>query len=310
MKKLHYIIPIILIIFSFFSCTDFEEVLIHHDPYLNIYANISSASPELNFVHVFRTTGYGEPDRYELDSILYHEFYNPSSGDTIRYQTLYIDTVYAINDANVYYIHNNDTLHFYEAAQGFYKLVDTSVHIITGDSYELHVETEDFEPAYATEEALSPINWIFPENEEDTLWISISDPSDTLRWTDIGSAYDVNFEITYRYEWGSYSYNWENVQVRNPFWAYDSTEYDDLFNYDPFKNFLESDWNPDSLELAVTIVAYSESYLDYKSLEQMQLTTGFIRYPTINDFRVNITNSMGAFTSLSVSDKRTVMFTK
>jgi hypothetical protein len=64
------------------------------------------------------------------------------------------------------------------------------------------------------------------------------------------------------------------------------------------------------LELKVLVKAYSSSYLDYKSLEQMALTTGFIRYPTLNDFRVNIDNSLGAFTSMSVSDERVVMFVK
>ncbi|MDD3095999.1 MAG: hypothetical protein PHD63_07140, partial [Candidatus Marinimicrobia bacterium] len=78
---------------------------------------------------------------------------------------------------------------------------------------------------------------------------------------------------------------------------------------DPFDQYLNGEWSDsDSLELDVSIVAYSNSYLDYKSLENMQMTTGIIRYPTLSDFRVNIDNALGAFTSISVSDERKVLF--
>lgn len=310
MKKIIYILSIVILGFGIYSCSDYEEVTIYHTPFLNIFANISAGGSDSNFVHVYRTTGYGEPDHYELDSILYHEFYNESSGDSISYETLYIDTVYAINGAKVCYLNNGDSIKFYEAQQGIYRMLDSTVKIIAGEEYELVVETDEFKTARGTEKVLPSISWLYPERDEDTLVVSISNPVDTLRWTDNGGAYDVIFEITYSGEWSTYTYTFESVQVRDAFWAYDSSKYDELFNYDPFKDFIESDWDPDSLYLEVKIVAYSESYLDYKSLEQMQLTTGFIRYPTINDFRVNITNSLGAFTSLSVSDKRIVMFVK
>ncbi|MFA6617767.1 MAG: hypothetical protein WCT23_01705 [Candidatus Neomarinimicrobiota bacterium] len=312
MKKTINIVSIIALIFGLFSCSDYEEVTIYHTPFLNIFANISAGGADSNFVHVYRTTGYGEPDRYELDSVLYHEFFNESSGDTIRYETLYIDTVYAINGAKVCYLYNGDSIKFYEAYQGVYRMVDTSVNIIAGEEYELVVETKDFETARSIEKVLAPINWIYPSELNDTLWISVSDIPDTIRWTNNGGAYDLKFYYTYYYEWdGSrYTYEFENIQTRESFWAYDSSIYDELFNPDPFKRYIENDWDADTLQLQVSIVAYSDSYLDYKSLQQMQMTTGFIRYPTINDFRVNITNSLGAFTSLSVSDKRTVMFVK
>lgn len=312
MKKIIYIFSIAILVFGLFSCSDYEEVTIYHTPFLNIFANISAGGVDSNFVHVYRTTGYGEPDRYELDSILYHEFYNESSGDTIRYETLYIDTVYAINRAKVCYIHNGDSIKFHEVQQGIYHIIDTTVNIIAGEEYELIVETKEFETARSIEKVLAPINWIYPAEINDTLWISLSDISDTIRWTDIGSAYDVKFYYTYYSQWdnSSFSYEYENVQTRKAFWAYDSSDYDKLFNPDPFKEYLGSDWYRDTLELQLSVVAYSDSYLDYKSLQQMQLMTGFIRYPTINDFRVNITNSLGAFTSLSVSDKRTVLFVK
>ncbi len=310
MKKYSYIIFIILFILGMSACSEYEEVVIYHEPYLNIYANVSSADIHKNYVNVYRTTAFGEPDYYEIDSIIYHQFYNESSGDTITYQTLYIDTSYAVNDAKVYFLHNGDTLHFFERTQGIYELVDTSVNIVTGDIYDLRVETDDFGVATASEEVLQPISW---EHEvTDTIWISISDPQDTLKWTNIGGAYDVRFMITYRSEWSDYTYTYlfESEQVREPFWTYDTSKYDDLFSYDPFSNYLDSDYYPDTLELQVSIVTYSDSYLDYKNLEQMQMLTGFIRYPTINDFRVNIDNALGAFTSMSVSDERVVMFVK
>lgn len=295
---------------SMITCSELEEVIIHHEPYLNIFANVSVADPDYNFVHVYRTTGYGEPDYYELDSIIYHEFYNESSGDTITYQTLYIDTVYAVNDAKVYFLHNADTIHFYEHIQGIYELVDTTVDIIVGDIYDLRVETEDFGVATSSEEALPPISW--NNTPQDTVWISLSDPTDTLFWSNIGGAYNINFSRTYHNDWGDdWTYPFESVEVRDPFWAYDTSNYDALFNRDPFYDVLNGPYsNVDTLELQVSVVAYSDSYLDYKSLEQMDMTTGFIRYPTINDFRINIENSLGAFTSMSVSDERVVMFVK
>ncbi|MCF7832355.1 MAG: DUF4249 domain-containing protein [Candidatus Marinimicrobia bacterium] len=308
MKKYKQYILALLFILSMVACSDLEEVIIYHEPVLNIYANVSVADPAMNFVHVYRTTGFGEQDYYETDSIIYHQFYNESSGDTITYQTLYIDTSYAVNDAKVYFLHGADTIRFYECTQGIYELVDTSVDIIVGDMYDLRVETEDFGVATSSEEALPPITW--NNSKQDTVWISISDPTDTLFWSNTGGAYNVDFYVRYDYGWGSYTYSFENVDVRDPFWAYDTSEYDMLFNQDPFKQYLNSDWNPDTLELEVIVKAYSSSYLDYKSLEQMALTTGFIRYPTLNDFRVNIDNSLGAFTSMSVSDERVVMFVK
>lgn len=308
MKKLLFIILSIGMIISMITCSELEEVIIHHDPYLNIFANVSVADHDLNFVRVYRTTGYGEPDHYELDSIIYHEFYNESSGDTITYQTLYIDTIYAVNDAKVYYIHNADTIHFYERTQGIYELVDTTVNIIAGNIYDLHVETGEFGIATSTEEALQPISW--DHSVQDTIWISLSNPVDTLKWSNIGGAYDVNFKYTFQDEYWSFSYDFERAQVRNSFWTYDTSNYDILFNPDPFAQYLGSDYYPDTLELDVSVVAYSDSYLDYKSLEQMAMTTGFIRYPTISDFRINIDNALGAFTSMSVSDERVVMFVK
>ena len=288
------------------ACSDLEEVIIYHEPVLNIYANISVADPAMNFVHVYRTTGFGEPDNYETDSVIYHQFYNESSGDTIKYQTLYIDTSYAVNNAKVYFLHGADTIHFYEQIQGIYELVDTSINIIVGDIYDLRVETEDFGVATASEEALPPITW--DNSPQDTIWISISDPeADTLRWSDVGGAYNVRFDAVYRSDWGVYTYEFLTEQVRDPFWAYDSSRYSGLFDMDRIYDYL---YYSDSLEVIATIVSFSDSYLDYKSLEQMALTTGFIRYPTLNDFRVNIDNSLGAFTSMSVSDERVVMFVK
>jgi len=308
MKKHNHIILAVLLIISMVACSDLEEVVIYHEPVLNIYANISVADHAMNFVHVYRTTGFGEPDRYETDSIIYHEFYNESSGDTITYQTLYIDTSYAINDAKVYFLHGSDTIRFYEQIQGIYELEDTTVDIIVGDVYDLRVETEDFGVATSSEEALPPISW--NNTPQDTVWISLSDPTDTLFWSNIGGAYNVDFRIRYDYGWSSYSYSFENTDVRDPFWVYDTSDYDILFNQDPFKQYLDAEYYPDTLKLEVLVKAYSSSYLDYKSLEQMALTTGFIRYPTLNDFRVNIDNSLGAFTSMSLSDERVVMFVK
>lgn len=290
------------------ACSDWEEVVIHHEPYLNIFGNITAAEKTFNFVHVYRTTAFGEPNWYEVDSIIYHEFYNESSGDTITYQTFYIDTSYAVNDAKVYFLHDGDTIKFSESIQGIYHPVDTNYTIITGDEYQLYVETEAFGTATATEEALAPISW--EQASDDTVWISLSDPDDTLRWTNIGSAYYIQFIAVYRSPWGSYAYEFTTEQVRDAFWAYDSSNYDDLFNYDPFFNYLYAEWNPDTLELQVVVNAFSDAFLDYISLAQMQWTTGFIRYPTINDFRVNIDNSLGAFTSSSESEMRTVMFVK
>ncbi len=311
MKKSILIFSIALALFSVFSCSKFENVTIYHTPYLNVFANVTSGGSDSNFVYVMRTTGYGEPDSYELDSILYHEFYNESSGDTIRYQTFYIDTVYAINDAKVWFIHNGDSIEFYEASQGYYLMVDSNVNIVVGDEYELLVETEEFGTARATEEALEPISWTNPAEIQDTIWISISEPlADTISWTDLGGAYGLLFTKTYDYGGGSWEYLFEQIELRNAFWTYDSSNYDQLFNVDPFKEYLYSEWEADTLELTARVIAFSESYLNYRSLEQMVLTTGFIRYPTINDFRVNIDNALGAFTSYSVSDTRTVMFTK
>jgi hypothetical protein len=297
-----------MLVLGFVACSDYEEVIIHHEPYLNIFANVTAADKSFNFVNVYRTTAFGEPDNYEIDSIIYHQFYNESSGDTITYETFYIDTSYAVNDAKVYFLHQGDTIKFKESIQGIYHPVDTNYTIITGDEYQLYVETEDFGIATAVEEALPPINW--QQAKDDTIWISLSNPVDTLWWSDLGGAYYVRFLRTYHYRFGSYTYPFTQEQVREPFWAYDTSNYDELFNYDPFANFLDSDYNPDTLELEVVINAFDDAFLDYISLAQMQWTTGFIRYPTINDFRVNIDNSLGAFTSSSESEKRVVMFVK
>ena len=306
MKKYTHIILVLLLVFSMIACSDLEEVVIYHEPVLNIYANISVADPAMNFVHVYRTTGFGEPDNYETDSVIYHQFYNESSGDTITYETFYIDTSYAVNDAKVYFLHGSDTIHFYEHIQGIYELVDTSVNIVVGDLYDLRVETEEFGVATSSEEALPPITW--SNSQQDTVWISISDPeADTLRWSDVGGAYNVKFDVVYRGYWGVDTYEFLTEQVRDPFWAYDSSRYSGLFDMDRIYDYL---YYSDSLEVIATIVSFSDSYLDYKSLEQMALTTGFIRYPTLSDFRVNIDNSLGAFTSMSVSDERVVMFVK
>ncbi len=308
MKKHMNILFAILLILGMSACSEFEEVTIHHDSYLNIFANLTSADKIFNFVNVYRTTAFGEPDFYEIDSIIYHEFFNESSGDTITYQTLYMDTSYAVNDAKVYFLHAGDTIKFQESIQGIYHPADTNYTINVGEIYELYVETQEFGSATAEEEALPPISWEQAAN--DTIWITLSDPVDTLKWSNTGSAYYVRFIKTYLSDWGSYSYEFTTEQVRDPFWVYDTSNYDELFSYDPFAQFLNAEYYPDTLELEVSIHAFSDSFVDYMSLAQMQWTTGFIRYPTINDFRVNIDNALGAFTSMSESDKRVVMFVK
>ncbi|MDD3965458.1 MAG: hypothetical protein WC372_01665 [Candidatus Neomarinimicrobiota bacterium] len=302
----HGIRTALLLSLLFISACDYvEEVIIYHEPYLNIYANVTAADKALNYVHVFRTTGYGEPDRYEVDSIIYHEFFNSSSGDTIRYQTLYIDTVYAVNDADVCYIHGTDTLYFYERYQGVYVPTETNYTILTGQEYRLWVNTREFGSATAEEVAISPVRW---QDTASTV-ISISNPNDTLRWEHSAAAYKLLFRIFYKDDYWEYSYVFHETETRNPFWAYDTSDFDPIFNPDPFDQYLNGEWSDsDSLELDVSIVAYSNSYLDYKSLENMQMTTGIIRYPTLSDFRVNIDNALGAFTSISVSDERKVLF--
>jgi len=298
-----YIMALVLILAA--GCEDLEEVTLHHEPYLNIYANVTAADPALNYVNVFRTTAYGEPDRYEIDSILYHEFYNPSSGDTITYQTFYIDTSYAVNDAKVWFVQDGDSLPFVEKRQGFYAPEDTNFSIVTGDVYDLIVETEDFGTATASETALAPVSW----ERADTLFISLSNPADSLAWTDIGGAYRVIFKRHYVSPYYEYIYTFHSVEVRNPFWGYDTSRYDPLFNPDPFYQAIHGEWSEsDTLVLSVSVMAYSQSYLDYQSLQQMQFATGIIRYPTINDFRVNIDNALGAFTSVSLSGERPVVF--
>jgi hypothetical protein len=193
MKKTLYILLTIMLVLGFVACSDYEEVIIHHEPYLNIFANVTAADKSFNFVNVYRTTAFGEPDNYEIDSIIYHQFYNESSGDTITYETFYIDTSYAVNDAKVYFLHQGDTIKFKESIQGIYHPVDTNYTIITGDEYQLYVETEDFGIATAVEEALPPINW--QQAKDDTIWISLSNPVDTLWWSDLGGAYYVRFLV-------------------------------------------------------------------------------------------------------------------
>jgi hypothetical protein len=302
MKRILQICLPALMLF-FFSCDYVEEVIIYHEPHLNIYANITAADKSLNYVHVFRTTAYGEPDRYETDSIIYHEFWNPSSGDTIRYQTLYLDTSYAVNKAEVYYFHDEDTIRFYERSQGVYVPLDSHYTIHTGDVYGLWVNTEEYGLATATETAVAPVEW----DDTASCVISLSDPVDTLKWGNIAAAYEVIFRFHYDYgEWQG-SYIFESEEVREAFWIYDSSKYDPIFNPDPFARAMEVS-ESGILELTVSIVAYSASYMDYKDLENMQMTTGIIRYPTINDFRVNIDNALGAFTSISISDERKIKF--
>lgn len=304
MKKM-FLIGLMAAMLFFSACEYVEEVIIYHEPYLNIYANVTAADKDLNYVHVFNTTGYGEPDRYEIDSVIYHEFYNPSSGDTIRYETLYIDTSYTVKDAEVAYINGSDTIRFYESAQGVYIPLDTNFVINTGSEYVLYVKTEDFGTVTARERAMAGVEW---ENTEPCV-ISLSNPADTLKWNNIANAYNVIFTIHYQYEYWEGYYTFESEEVRQPFWVYDSSNYDKLFNQDPFWEQIYGEWSEsDTLELSVSVVAYSDSYLDYKSLEQMQATTGIIRYPTINDFRVNIDGALGAFTSISVSGERKVLF--
>ena len=168
MKRSINILFIILLILGMSACSDWEEVTIHHEPYLNIFANLTAADKSFNFVHVYKTTAFGEPDYYEIDSIIYHEFYNESSGDTITYQTFYMDTSYAVNDAEVYFIHDDDTIKFKESIQGIYYPVDTNYTIITGDEYRLYVDTEDFGTATCIAKRLcSPINW--EQAEDDTV---------------------------------------------------------------------------------------------------------------------------------------------
>lgn len=289
----------------FSACEYVEEIIIYHEPYLNIYANVSAADKDLNYVHVFRTTGYGEPDRYEVDSVIYHEFYNPSSGDTIRYETLHIDTSYTVKDAEVAYISGTDTIRFYEYAQGVYVPVDTNYTINTGQAYNMFVKTEEFGTAAATETAMASVSWL----DTSRCVISLSNPADTLKWENIANAYNVIFTIHYQYEYWEGYYTFESEEVREPFWTYDTNRYDNLFNPDPFYSAIHGEWSEsDSLELTVSVVAYSDSYLDYKSLEQMEATTGIIRYPSINDFRINIDGALGAFTSISVSGERKVLF--
>ncbi|MFO7841497.1 MAG: DUF4249 family protein [Fidelibacterota bacterium] len=304
MKNIFFCMMItVLVLFT--GCEELEEVQIRHDPYLNIYANVTAADPDLNYVHVFRTTAYGEPDRYEIDSILYHEFYFPSSGDTITYETLYIDTSYAVNDAKVRFICGGDSIFFIEKTQGVYVPEDTNFHIETGEIYELYVETEDFETATASETALSPVSWY----SEDTVVISLSDPSDSLRWENTGAAYRVVFRRHYQTEYYDHNYIFESEEVSENFWKYDTSRYDEIFNPDPFYRQIHGEWSvSDTLELTVSVVTYSASFIDYQSLQQMNMLTGIIRYPAINDFRVNIDNALGAFTSISVSGERTVIF--
>lgn len=287
------------------ACDYVEDVIIYHEPYLNIYANVTAADKSLNYVHIFRTTGYGEPDRYETDSVIYHEFFNPSSGDTIRYETLYIDTSYAVNDAEVFFIHGADTLRFYERSQGVYVPLDIHYNILTGEEYRLWVNTSEFGSANASEIALAPVLW----QENTPLFISLSDPDDTLRWLPGAAAYKLLFRFFYKDEYWEWSYVFYDTETRETFWAYDTSDFDPLFNPDPFYQYLHGAWSDsDTLELDVAVVAYSDSYLDYKSLENMQMTTGIIRYPTLSDFRVNIDNALGAFTSISISNERKVYF--
>ncbi|MCK4813683.1 MAG: hypothetical protein KAT14_07080 [Candidatus Marinimicrobia bacterium] len=309
MKYIQNITLIMIMIFMIACDVPIEEVYIYHEPYLNIYANVSAADSDLNYVCVYHTTGYGEPDRYEIDSIIYHEFYNPSSGDTITYQTFYIDTSYAVNNAEVYFIHGADSIHFVEKIQGIYRLEDTTVTINVGGEYDLYVVTEEFGTATATELALPPVTW--NHDVQDTVIISLSNPSDSIAWSNISGAYNVTFRHHIRSPYYDWTYIFESEEVREPFWKYDTSRYDPIFNPDRFYGILYSEYSDiDTLELTVTVVAYSNSFLDYSSLKQMSMTTGLIRYPSINDFRINIENALGAFTSMSVSDERVVLFIK
>ncbi|MDZ7820848.1 MAG: hypothetical protein U5N26_02975 [Candidatus Marinimicrobia bacterium] len=64
-----------------------------------------------------------------------------------------------MNDADVWFIRGNDSIVFFEKTQGVYVPRDTNVQIESGSSYDLYVETDNFEPASASETALSPVSW-------------------------------------------------------------------------------------------------------------------------------------------------------
>lgn len=326
MKKI--ILPLIVIASILFTSCDpeLERVVIQHEPLLNILANLSPNYNEMNYVHVFRTTATGEPNYYELsDSIIYHEFYNESSEDTIRYETFYIDTSYAVNDANVYYILGEDTITFYEYIQGIYLPTDTNFTIQTGGEYNLIVETSDFGTAVSYETAIAPVSWL----EDSTIVLSLSNFTDSsyydsvaapaegtypdsLRWTDTGTQYSLILSAS----WTDVGYYFsETFPLENPVWDYDSTGYNDLFNPDPFLRALKNgyydrdtwEWHSlDTLSVWATVITYSQSYLDYQKLQTYSFLSGFIRYPSASDFRINIDNSLGAFVSSSKSESRLI----
>ena len=59
MKRSINILFVILLILGISACSDWEEVTIHHEPYLNIFANLTAADKSFNFVHVYKTTAFG-----------------------------------------------------------------------------------------------------------------------------------------------------------------------------------------------------------------------------------------------------------
>ncbi|MEA1987292.1 MAG: hypothetical protein U9N76_07370 [Candidatus Marinimicrobia bacterium] len=294
-------IILISLIFIIFSCGNWgpEEIIINHEPMLNIFAHFSSTSAKSNFVKVAHTISISDPEYVETDSLIteYTEFW--VDGDTLEWNYYYYKPTYVIENANVFAINSNsDTIDFQHFSEGVYLPNDTTFLFNANEEYSLTIITDSFDVATG--------NVTIAEKPEFTITDTIFhlDENDwKISWTDINDfGYDVKMELdydsTFYTDTTKYFYFYFDDEVEENEWSYDSTEF--MF-YNPFKEFPS-----DTIITWITVKSYSEYYDKY-----FDVNDGMgIGYITMDDFYLNINNALGAIVSSAKSDSQKVVFIK
>ena len=294
MKK---IILVILMFLMLYSCGDWspQEVIINHDPMLNIFAHFSSTNTKNNFVKVAHTLSISDPSEIETDSLLVEYWIDEETGDTIEYSYNYYKLNYIIESAIVYAVNSNlDTIYFDHLSEGIYLPIDTTFLFKASEEYQLNVITDDFDKATGDVVIVGKPEFILA----DTIF-HLDDDNWSIKWSNATSyRYNIEMELDYKscYDYSDY-FEYE-VTIEDTEWNYNSR---DFTLFDPFENYRR-----DTLVVWMIVQSVSEYFNEYFNIDN-NIGMGYI---TIDDFHLNLENALGTVISSAKSDSQRVVFIK
>jgi len=294
MKK---IILIILMFLMLYSCGDWspQEVIINHEPMLNIVAHFSSTNTKNNFVKVAHTLSISDPSETKTDSLITEYRIDDENGDTTEWNYNYFKPNYIIEDAIVYAVNSNsDTIRFNYLSEGIYLPTDTTFLFEASEEYQLNVVTNDFDKATGDVVIAEKPEFVLT----DTIF-HLDDNSWTIKWSDATSyRYNVGMELDYKsyQDYGDY-FEYE-VTTEDTEWNYNTS---DFTLFDPFEN-----CGRDTLIVWMIVQSVSEYFNEYFNIDN-NMGMGYI---TIDDFYLNLENALGTVISSAKSDSQRVVFIK